>query len=299
MLYCTAEQSDEGCALLKIVFSIVRVKIKYMKELFLSELSASSLDFINALSLLEKELFLSNPSDIVEMTSQLDLLVSQCQGVIEGIEDPLDRADRLIQYLYIEQLMVDTKVNVWPLLTHRVASAMRFYSIAPTLKSMILMHVIRRCGFTCEAVFVPDELMLRIVCNDEFAIIFNVVDGKPINWYELEERVDNVENQNGPITLEIFSDDKLVLQYLVALKTALIREVNFECALKCIEIILALTPDDPYHRRDRGFLLQQLDCYKVAFDDYQYFVEQCPQDPAANLLEQQLKMFNQVNTVLH
>ncbi len=270
-----------------------------MKELLLSELKLPQINFINALSLLESELSISSPSEFEQGIKQLEELVSLCQGVIETIEDPLDKADRLIQCLYVDQLLLDNVVAFYPVVSHQLNAALSFRSIAPVLKSIILMHVIRRCGFTCEAVFVPDELMLRLICDDEFAIIFNVIDGKPINWYELEDRVDNIEQVNEPITLTIFSDDKLLLQYLVSLKSALIREVKFDLALKCVNLILALSPEDPYHRRDRGFLLQQLDCYKVAFDDYQYFVDQCPKDPAAKILEQQLQKINQIDTVLH
>jgi regulator of sirC expression with transglutaminase-like and TPR domain len=63
--------------------------------------------------------------------------------------------------------------------------------------------------------------------------------------------------------------------------------------------LLSLNPDDPLQRRDRGFLLHQLDCFKVAVDDYRYFVEQCPKDPAAKILKLQLEKIDVVNNVLH
>mgnify|MGYP000197497386 CR=1 FL=1 len=84
-----------------------------------------------------------------------------------------------------------------------------------------------------------------------------------------------------------------------SLKNALIRELAFDKALKCVDVLLALRPDDPFERRDRGFLLHQLDCFKVAYDDYRYFVERCPKDPAAQLLKLQLDKINIRETVLH
>jgi len=80
----------------------------------------------------------------------------------------------------------------------------------------------------------------------------------------------------------------VIVEYISLLKSTLIREQAFEQALLCVDILLSLNPDDPMQRRDRGFLLHQLDCFKVAVDDYRFFVEKCPKDPAAQLLKIQL-----------
>jgi regulator of sirC expression with transglutaminase-like and TPR domain len=64
-------------------------------------------------------------------------------------------------------------------------------------------------------------------------------------------------------------------------------------------LLLSLNPDDPLQRRDRGFLLHQLDCFKVAVDDYRYFVEQCPTDPAAQLLKIQLENITLTEPTFH
>ena len=41
--------------------------------------------------------------------------------------------------------------------------------------------------------------------------------------------------------------------------------------------------------RDRGFIFQQLDCFKLASSDFEYFIEQYPEDPIVMLLKQQIK----------
>ena len=64
-------------------------------------------------------------------------------------------------------------------------------------------------------------------------------------------------------------------------------------------MLLTVLPDDPYEIRDRGYILEELDCNHVAVDDYQYFVEQCPDDPSAQLLRLQLENWTQPQTILH
>lgn len=64
-------------------------------------------------------------------------------------------------------------------------------------------------------------------------------------------------------------------------------------------MLLAISPNDPYEIRDRGYVLEELDCQHAAVDDYQYFVEQCPDDPSAQLLRLQIEAWANPQHVLH
>ncbi|MGY0641691.1 MAG: hypothetical protein ACW7DN_14085 [Paraglaciecola chathamensis] len=46
-------------------------------------------------------------------------------------------------------------------------------------------------------------------------------------------------------------------------------------------------------------MLHELDCPQLAIVDYQYFIRQCPQDPAASLLAQQVKHMDITPPVMH
>ncbi|WNC67215.1 tetratricopeptide repeat protein [Thalassotalea nanhaiensis] len=265
----------------------------------MSELNSDHINAMQAVNLIEKSLLGLDESAIVENMADINEFVHLFQSEIESIDDALDRAERLLNLIFVEQLFVDHPRPSWPVNTHQLNDGMAFRSMAPALKNLLLLHIIRCCGFQVDAVYVPNEVMLRIVCDEDYAIIFNCLDGTPINWHELDQRLNNDENPNEHVTLEAISDKNLIVQYLISLKNSLIREQMFSEALQCVELILALNPNDPYHRRDRGFLLQQLDCFKVAFDDYQYFVERCPKDPQAKILQMQLDMISSIDTVIH
>ncbi|WP_371372710.1 tetratricopeptide repeat protein [Thalassotalea aquiviva] len=270
-----------------------------MKDLLFAELKSQNLNIVHSISLIEQELFSVKADKIRDLKQLVDALVIDSQQQIESIDDALDRAEKLLELLFVDNLLVDSEQTVWPLTSQLLETSIAFRSIAPPLKSLLLLYIIRSCGFSCDAVFVPDEVMIRIVCDDDYAIIFNPIDGKPINWFELEQRIENPESLEQSISIETVSDQDLIAQHLMSLKTALIREQQFELALKCTDIILGLRPEDPYQRKERGALLQQLDCYKVAFDDYRYFVEKCPKDPSAKILQIQLEMIQHLDPVLH
>lgn len=270
-----------------------------MKELLLSELRSSRTDLMHAVSLIEQEFFAKSASQIKLDMQQVNDLVILCQQEIESIEDPLDRAERLIELIFVDNLFIDHKRSFWHIENHQLESGLGFRCMAPALKHLFFVHLIRCCGFECAAVYVPDDIMIRIVCDDDYAIIFNTLSGEAISWHDLEERLSDLENQEEHVSLDVVKDTTLISQYLISLKTSLIREQKFDLALECVNLILGLNPEDPYHRRDRGFLLQQLDCYKVAFDDYRFYVDKCPKDPEAKILQLQLDNISQIETVLH
>ena len=186
---------------------------------------------------------------------------------------------------FVDELFIDNDRNSWPVATQTVNQAIKNRVISPVLKGAIIQRIATECELETELVFVPEKVMVRVICDDIYSVIFDPVTGESVNWEELDRRLDGLSEDPQHSYLEPMELTSLLVEHLTALKAALIKEGLFSKALKCVDLLLALRPNDPFERRDRGFLLHQLDCFKVACDDYQFFVEQCPQDPAAQLLK--------------
>lgn len=266
-----------------------------MNDLLLSEINAEEIDLLQAVALIEEFIF-GEPVDALEYAKQLS---DYCQSTVSSLTDELDKAEQLINELYVHQLFIDIHRQIWPVVSHQLSHALSYRMLAPMLKCMLLKHIISHCGFDTDIVFVPEKVMLRIICQNDYAIIFDPVTGESLTWHDLDQRLDELSGDPSQQQVEVIADRDVVYKYISSMKNALIAEQQFDHALKCIDILLAMRPDDPFERRDRGFLLHQLDCFKVAYDDYRYFIEQCPQDPAAQLLKIQLNNIKIANTVLH
>ena len=265
-----------------------------MKELLLSEINAEGVNPLAAVALIEAFIFGEQVS-----IEAVERMAEYCSEAMDDTDNSIDQAEQLINEIYVQHLFIDLPQPHWSVATHQLVDAFSFRVISPILKSIIIQHIIKLCGFHVDIVFVPEKIMVRIMCDDDFAIIFEPVTGQSISWDDLDERLADVEFlPNGDFVHAIEPQD-LIYKYVASLKNALINEQKFDKALKCVDILLAMRPDDPFERRDRGFLLHQLDCFKVAYDDYRYFVEQCPQDPAARLLKLQLDNITVNNTILH
>ncbi|MGB1262963.1 MAG: tetratricopeptide repeat protein [Cognaticolwellia sp.] len=266
-----------------------------MNDLLLSEIKSEQNEALQTFLLLETYIFGSNDS----VLNELDDLVHWCQSETDKVKEPIERAEVLINALFVDQLFIDKQQQVWPLISHQLSSALSHKVISPTLKAVLIAHIANACDCKTDIVFVPEKAMIRIICDDNYAIIFDPVTGESLNWHELDARMSEISGDPFEIRMDIMKQQSLVLEHITSLKAAFIREQAYDNALKCVDMLLALNPNDPFERRDRGFLLHQLDCFKVAYDDYQYFVEQCPKDPAAQLLKLQLDKISISDTILH
>jgi regulator of sirC expression with transglutaminase-like and TPR domain len=266
-----------------------------MNELLLSEIKSDEKSLLESMMLIENFIFLS----LLGRDDKIDDVLHQCQASIADIEDEIERAEQLINDLFIEHTLLDNHRPFWPSNAYQLNNSFAYRTISPTLKAVILHYIIQACGFDVEIISVDQKVMLKIVCDDVYAIIFDPVTGECLDWQSFDNHLGDLEGDPSQAELPSMSHHQIIISHLSCLKNALIREQSFDKALKCVDVLLALKPDNPFERRDRGFLLHQLDCFKVAYDDYRYFVEQCPTDPAAKLLKIQLDAITLNNTVFH
>jgi len=266
-----------------------------MNSLLLSELKSEEKDLLQTLVLLEEYIFQDELIECIPTTEQsisldsLEIIIEQCQAVISDIESPLDRTEVLLNELYYQHMFIDNYRNIWPISAFKVATSLNQRLMSPMVKAALVAEIITACGFETDLVFIPNKVMVRICCNDDYAIIFDAVTGESIDWQDLDLCLDDLSGDPSLHEIDTLNRQAILIEHLSLLKSTLIREQAFDKALLCVDVLLSLNPDDPMQRRDRGFLLHQLDCFKVAVDDYRYFVEQCPKDPAAQLLKIQLE----------
>lgn len=173
----------------------------------------------------------------------------------------------------------------------------------PVTLSILFCHIARRQGFDVYGVNFPGHFLIRYQVSPERALFIDPLNGKLLTWQELESLYFSIlgeidEEEMPEEALEAAGTEETVVRLLHNLKAAFIREEKYQQALATVELLVHLNPDDPYERRDRGDLLHQLECPQVALADYQYFIRQCPQDPAAQLLKLQLRKLNTSKSII-
>ncbi|MDR9828813.1 SirB1 family protein [Vibrio sp. FNV 38] len=172
----------------------------------------------------------------------------------------------------------------------------------PVSLGAVFMYFAKKLGFRVQGIAFPTQFVLRVDWEDGQHLYLNPLDGEYVTTHTMRAWL---VGHNGPLAkiesadLEVTDHATVIGRWLALLKSALLREESYTLALCCTDLALSFVPDDPYEIRDRGFIYQQLDCHNVALNDYQFFIDQCPEDPAAELLKTQVSLMNRKEVVLH
>ncbi|MFD2179383.1 SirB1 family protein [Veronia pacifica] len=172
----------------------------------------------------------------------------------------------------------------------------------PVSLGALLVYFGQKLDLPIKAVAFPTQLVVKVDWRDRESVFIN-----PLNGEFISQRILRgwLIGQKGPTAelaeehLESSDNSTIIGRWLAVIKSAFLREENYTNALRCSELALSFSPDDPYEIRDRGYIFQQLDCDWVAVSDYEYFIEQCPDDPAAELLKIQVKVLTAQEPTFH
>ncbi|USD40436.1 SirB1 family protein [Vibrio sp. SCSIO 43135] len=172
----------------------------------------------------------------------------------------------------------------------------------PVSLGALLLYFGRKLGFPVAGITFPTQFIVQVNWYGEKPLYINPFNGEYVSEHILKAWL---IGSKGPLAtlkpehLEATDNPTVIGRWLALLKSALLREERYTLALRCTDLALTFVPDDPYEIRDRGFIYQQLDCHQVALNDYQYFIDQCPDDPASELLQNQVKAMSESSVTVH
>ncbi len=237
--------------------------------------------------------------DIHQTMARIVDIVVQVKSVI-NVAEPLDDLTRLngaLDYFYLDLAFSSTTQNMPESLLNSISYLINFHTGECLSMSIVLNYVLTELGFNSSIMVIEHEIMVQVMLADNQQVIIDAVSG---------EQHTHVSAPCASVLPSGFEYDNRMLDkmslmqiFLTQQKLAFTDEHQFDKALCCIELLIKTTPDDPYQRRDRGFLLHQLDCFNQARDDFEFFIDQCPEDPAAQLLKIQLEEFEGAVHTVH
>jgi regulator of sirC expression with transglutaminase-like and TPR domain len=172
----------------------------------------------------------------------------------------------------------------------------------PLSLGALLLFFGRKLGFPFSPVMFPTQFLVQVHWPEQPPMFINPFSGEYVSKHTLQAWL---IGHKGPLTklksedLNVVDHPTIIGRWLALLKSAMMREERFLLALRCTDIALSFVPYDPHEIRDRGYIYQQLECNHVALTDYRYFIEHCPDDPAAELLKSQVRLLSYNQVTLH
>ncbi|WP_427982366.1 SirB1 family protein [Agarivorans sp.] len=170
-----------------------------------------------------------------------------------------------------------------------------------TSLALLLHYFARKLDIECQILRFPAQTMLAFQLAEQ-RVYFDAFSGESKTEAELEVIHRGFKGDLARLNerdLTPLASAKVTERWLGELKRMCLREDNFEMALSVSQVLLRLKPGDPHEMRDRGFIYQQLDCTNVAINDFEYFIEQCPDDPLSKILKVQIHSMDSQPAILH
>lgn len=171
----------------------------------------------------------------------------------------------------------------------------------PVSLGILLIQLGRRVGLDVEGICFPGYFLVSFA-GDEGEVYVDPFNGEVLSHSRIElllrGSLGNLATLK-PDHLQPSGQWEIIERLINVSKSALLRENRMAEALRASELLLRMKPGDPMETRDRGFIYEQLDCPRFAAEDFEYFIEQCPDDPVADVLKMQLAALDLSPKPLH
>jgi regulator of sirC expression with transglutaminase-like and TPR domain len=231
--------------------------------------------------------------------------IAQARVFIDSNAITSDSFQKLIEFFYVELAFSGEEKHYFSSQYSSLNYVLDYRTGIPVSLAIVFKSMANALGFEVYGVNFPGHFLLKCHFSQDQMIYLDPLTGKQLTRDDLESLyfsiLHEMEDEKMPEeALQQASSDETIVRLLHNLKASFINEKNYPDALTAVEVLVNLCPNDPYERRDRGFLLHQLDCTQVAIADFQYFIRQCPKDPATQLLQAQLQQLTeQAPAVFH
>lgn len=171
----------------------------------------------------------------------------------------------------------------------------------PVSLGILIIQLGRRLGLDVEGICFPGHFLVSFA-GSEGEVYVDPFTGDELSLARIELLLRGALGDLATLTpdhLRPSGQWEIIERLLNVSKGALLREDRMAEALRASEVLLRMKPGDPLETRDRGFIYEQLDCPRQAADDFEYFIEQCPDDPVADVLKVQLAALDLTPKPLH
>ena len=213
---------------------------------------------------------------------KLDAIGKRALAFLSGEDDPGARVEGLIAFRRHEEGFRGNEDDyAAPLNSHLPAVLERRTGIPITL-ALVYMEVGARAGVPIHGIGFPGHFLAKIVKIPESAMGEIIVDpffGRTLSLDDCADRLRAAAGEEvhlDPEWLRPATSNEIYVRMLNNLKMHFLRRGDGLAALGCFDRILVLAPQAASEYRDRGLLLERLDCVLPAIEDLTQYLELAP-----------------------
>ena len=237
-----------------------------------------------------------------EVYQDINKLVDGIECEFSQIKTIKNKLDFLLKQFYIEWGFQGDYEEFYSSKNALLVNVLNRRKGIPVTLGVIFLYIGNLLGLNLKPICFPTQFILSIKLDDKSTLYLNPFDGQYLDKKTLQSWITGLKNPFMKLNqthLEEAKNSDVLMKWIAVLKSTFLREERYLDALKFINIALTLEPEDAFEVRDRGYIYQQLDCNSMAINDYNFFIEKYPEDPASELLKVQIKALNDNKVVIH
>jgi regulator of sirC expression with transglutaminase-like and TPR domain len=224
--------------------------------------------------------------DIRRHLDRLDALAAEARASQSAAgSDPASQARWLTRFLYREQGFRGNAEHYYDPRNSYLNEVLERRTGIPITLAVVYIEVARRLGIPARGVGFPGHFLVKHPGAPE--AIVDPFSGALLTARECEQRLETALGSGQRLTAEHLAPATpldILVRVLRNLKRIHVEAEAWLDALAASERILLLLPDQPEELRERGLLLERLDCFDEAAADLERTLELAPEQPDAEAL---------------
>lgn len=229
--------------------------------------------------------------DVEAYLSELDGMAHEARRYLRGDLDA--QVTGLCRYLFHEMGFRGNTQHYYDPRNSYLNQVLELRTGIPLTLSVVAMAVGARAGLQVVGVGLPGHFVVKAMCGGEEALFDPFHGGRRLSREQCEQLVEQITSQPfyaTPAHLRSVPAGLIAQRLLANLKGVYLREEDYQRAIRVMQRLRQLAPDDPGQRRDLGAVLLQAGQPGPAIDHLAAYLKAVPQSEdakgARQLLEQ-------------
>lgn len=228
--------------------------------------------------------------EVDKYLSQLDELASEARSFLEASQS--GETEAFNYFLFELKRFTGNQLDYYDPRNSFLNEVMDRRVGIPITLSIIYMEVGRRAGLDVEGIGLPGHFIVRVrELGLAEALLVDPFHGVMLTREDCQDRLDTVYDGLVSLTeehLRAASAPEILVRVLRNLKAVYTRSNLYGQALRCVDRILLLTPNDAGEHRDRGALLARLERFEEAARELEYYLQAAGDAPDSTNMREQL-----------
>lgn len=224
--------------------------------------------------------------DIEGSLRRVDALVARAQPIVEQAASPARAGIQLNHWLFEIEGFRGNQDHYDDLRNSFLDQVLVRRRGLPITLSILYVEIARQLGLEAYGIGFPGHFLAKVVTRGESAgdVIVDPFFGRVLSIDDCLERLRAATGEEvafDPHWIRPATAREIWIRMLNNLKLLYLRQGDGLAALGCFDRILLLDPTAAHELRDRGLLLERLDCLHAALDDLTRYLELAPRSEDA------------------